>query len=53
MAVHAIEWRISQRLVWLVRMNWDHFLNGLLYFRAYFIKFIFTAYFGPDTFVVG
>jgi len=60
MVVLAIEWQISQHLkqpdtTWDQVM--DHFLKVCkrvcVMFVLIFVKFIFTACFGSDTFVVG
>jgi len=55
MAVHAIEWRINQRLLRMDRMNWDQGMckGFCMIFMLIFTKFIFMACFGPYTFIVG
>ena len=54
MALLTIEWRIGQQLIGVNGINWgrvmDHYVKDL---RAYKLKFIFTACFGPHTSVVG
>jgi len=57
MALLVIKLRISQCLFGVNGINWDqvmdHFLKVCKYLHAYNLKFIFTAYFGPHTCVVG
>jgi len=57
MAVHAIEWQISQHLEQPDRTNWDqvigHFLKCLRDFRACFLEVYIQGMFWSNTFVVG
>ena len=53
-ALLAIEWQISQRLFGVNGINWDQVIDYFLKVCKQFVcLFIFTACFGPHTFVVG
>jgi len=52
MAVHTIEWRISEHLLGVDRMNWDQVMDCFLHddFRTYFHEVYFHVMLWPSYF---